>query len=241
MSINWFEKDNKRKTKLSAFLRKGYKCRSEPLYFDEEFVQNKGLVHRPLVYPFAAYLAERFGSSWLVDFGCGKAYNLALLSDKFRTLGIDCGENIYYCRNKYKLGKWIEWNFENEEIIPVSSKTARKAVVVCSELIEHLMNPIPLINNIKHILSYSPVAVMTTPNRNIVPSCNDSSPLVNPHHVRGWNLEEFQTLLTHFNIGIEFLGLTVDNNFDMEKKQSLEYFHEMRMSKKRPLHPIFKL
>lgn len=219
MILSWLKKRHTGKAEQLFFLKKGYKDRHEPLYFADELVRNEGLVHQPYVYPFAAYLAERFACSCLVDFGCGRAHKLAGLSDKFKVLGVDYGNNIDYCRKKYAFGHWIDWDFEKNEIVPVPSRTAQYSVVICSDLIEHLVDPRPLIDNLKHILDFTPVAVLTTPDRDLVRGANNYGPPGNPHHVREWNLIELQALLTHFDIGIEFMGLTVNNNVDMEKKQ----------------------
>src|SRR2546421_696437 len=102
------------------FIKDGYRARSRTEYFVDSIADSTGIIHQPDVYPFARYLAQRFGCSALVDIGCGHALKLAEYHPEFRLIGIDIGSNLNYCRSRYKFGQWIEWNLEDGGEIPVS-------------------------------------------------------------------------------------------------------------------------
>lgn len=73
--------------------------------------------------------------------------------------------------------------------------------VVCADVIEHLMNPMPLIDLLRRLLKPNGRLFLSTPERDNVrgKSCNESP---NPEHVREWNQEEFASLLNDSGLRI---------------------------------------
>jgi hypothetical protein len=59
------------------FIKEGYKVRDTPEPFID-LVPN--ITYQPDVYPFAGYLAHKFGCEYATDFGCGTASKLVKLS-----------------------------------------------------------------------------------------------------------------------------------------------------------------
>ena len=125
-------------------IRPGYIARDEPRYFEDSIPDEPGVVHQPQIYDFAGYLAERYGCTTIIDIGSGRATKLAPLADRFQIVGIDFGANLEYCRREYDFGQWLEWDLESPEPIPIDETTLESALVVCSDVIEHLRNPGPL-------------------------------------------------------------------------------------------------
>lgn len=66
--------------------------------------------------------------------------------------------------------------------------------VVCADVIEHLMNPLPLLELLRRLLEPGGRLFLSTPERDHVRGrdCNESP---NPEHVREWNQSEFRSLL----------------------------------------------
>src|SRR5258708_5805192 len=115
-----------------------YTARLEPEYFVDSLPETLGITHQPDVYPFANYLANKFGCSTVIDVGCGRAQKLMGLSQAFSVVGIDYGSNIDFCRSNYSAGQWIEFDLEQDSVIPLDPEMVKKSVVVCSDVIEHL-------------------------------------------------------------------------------------------------------
>lgn len=203
------------------FIKEGYRSREKSDYFEDSIVEAIGIVHQPDVYPFAGYLARRFGCTHIIDIGCGRAQKLVGLHPEFQIIGVDYGANIRYCRERYRMGEWIEWNLESARRFPLRRNVMTRAVVVCSDVIEHLVNPQPLIENLRSWLAFTPVAILTTPERDLVRGPNDLGPPANPSHVREWSLAELERWLNFGGLNILFSGLTVNNNRDLEKKTSM--------------------
>ena len=203
------------------FLKKEYVSRTEISYFEDSLVDTQKIIHQPDVYPLAAFLGRKFGCSHIIDIGCGRARKLVELHPEFHITGIDYGSNIKFCRDNYPFGQWIELNLEHGKSVKLKREVIRHAVVICSDVIEHLKNPINLLKLIEDLLRDAPLAVLTTPERDLARGNDDTGPPVNPYHMREWNLPEFQKLVEAAGLNIRFGGLTVNNNTAFEKKTSL--------------------
>ena len=202
-------------------IKSNYISRPEPRYFADSFTETTSIIHQVDVYPFAAYLAEKFGCKNVVDLGCGSAVKLTKLYPKFDIVGIDYGTNIQLCKNQYKFGKWIDCNFEEVEELQLSPDILRNSVIICADLIEHLVNPTPLFRTLKTFLEHSPVCLLSTPERDLVYGSDNNGPPSNPHHVREWNATELENLLVSKGFDVSFIGLTFNNDHDLEKKTIL--------------------
>ena len=91
------------------FLPPGYRSREA---VHDDLVQAESIVHQPDVYPFAAEILRRVPGHTLLDIGCGRAQKLAAFHAEFQLIGIDCGDNLAWCRSNYNFGQWREHNFE---------------------------------------------------------------------------------------------------------------------------------
>jgi len=197
------------------FIKEGYKVRDNPEPFID-LVPN--ITHQPDVYPFAGYLAHKFGCEYAIDFGCGTASKLVKLSPPFKIIGIDIGDNIRFCRLNYPMHTWIECDLENPETLNFPEEVLKKAILICADVIEHLRNPLPLLRKLKDFLDFSPVCILTTPERDLVRGQDHFGPPPNPCHVREWNMAELEELLSFVGFNLEFIGLTLNNDRDREKK-----------------------
>jgi SAM-dependent methyltransferase len=201
-------------------LKPGYLSRARPEYFLDVEPDATGRTHQPAVYPFAAFLADRFGCTHVVDVGCGQASKLARLHPRFEIVGVDRGANLDACR-RHGFGAWVEWDLERGGSIPIPEHVLPGSAVVCADVIEHLIDPGPLLANLRRWLEVAPICVLSTPERDLARGPQDSGPPLNPAHVREWNLEELQTLLRAAGLRVAFAGLTYSNDVDPHKNTSV--------------------
>ena len=183
--------------------------------------ETEGIVHQPHAYPFAAHLAARYGCTHVIDLGCGRAQKLALLHPELQPVGVDIGANVAWCRETYPFGEWIEWDFERPGALPIAPELARRSVLVCADVIEHLVDPTHLLSNLRLLLEEAPVALLTTPERDLVRGPEDTGPPANPHHVREWSRDELSSLLEWAGLRVEFLGLTAAQDQTFAKTTAL--------------------
>ena len=200
------------------FIKAEYVERSEPEYFVDNVV---GTIHQPDVYPFAAHVARRLGCEAIIDIGCGRGQKLAQLHPEFHVIGIDFGDNIEYCAQHYPFGTWIPCNLEENSQMVLPTDVVGKAIVVCADVIEHLVNPVPLLALLRGLMAHAPYGILTTPERDLVRGAEHFGPPPNLSHVREWNLDELRTLLQWSGIDVEFSGLTVNNDSALQKRTSI--------------------
>lgn len=189
------------------FIKPGYVYRETPAYFIDDTGDK---TNQPEVYPFAAGIAVTQGISTIFDIGCGRGLKLANLyqqSDRWRITGIDYGPNIQWCRQHYSFGEWIEGDLEKIRSIPDGP-----AILICADVIEHLINPVSLLHVIRQAAIAGNVAVFSTPERDLTHGLEHMGPPVNICHTREWNMNEFCKLLEWAGFKLVHIGLTLSDD-----------------------------
>jgi hypothetical protein len=198
-----------------------YSPRVPPEYFDDAGRADAHIVHQPDVYALAAELAERNGATHVIDIGCGAAEKLLPLGDRFKLIGLDLGLNLERTRARHPEHTWLEFDAERDPPPPLPPRLLARSVLVCADVIEHLVDPTGLLLAIRALLEHAPVALLSTPERVLVRGADDQGPPANTAHVREWALDELATLAGAAGLEPTFAGLTVNNDRDLEKKTSL--------------------
>ena len=202
-------------------IKPGYLARQEPSYFDDILTATDAIVHQPDVYRFAGYLARRFGCRNIIDLGCGSGNKLAELATEFHIIGVDFGANVSRFREAHPQALAIEHNFAEQVLRIEDRELLRNSLIVCSDIIEHLVDPVPLLATLRDLMTDAPVGIVTTPERDLVRGIEDPGPPGNVHHIREWSLSELERLARGAGLNVEFAGLTVNNNRDWAKRTSL--------------------
>lgn len=210
-----FEKTN---STTQFCIKKNYYHRINPKYFEDVESNLRGITYQPDVYNFASYLAEKLECSHIIDIGCGSAKKLISLYPNFEIVGIDYGVNIKDCKTKYPFGNWFDFNLENSDFTKAVSELLPKSLIICSDVIEHLVNPSNLLNIIRTLMDKSPICLITTPERDLTRGKSDFGPPLNKHHVREWNFSELEQLLKSYNLDIVISGLTASSDQDFKEK-----------------------
>jgi SAM-dependent methyltransferase len=203
------------------FIKSGYTSRSKPAYCDKTLEATLNLIWQPDVYPLTALLARQINCSYIIDIGCGSASKLVDLHPEFQIIGIDFGRNIGFCRKTYPFGNWLEADLEHYGNISFNPDLLKKAAIICSDVIEHLIDPTALLENLRDLLNYAPVALLSTPERDFTYGESNFGPPPNHCHVREWNMSEFKALLMAAGLRVDFIGLTASNNKDFELRTTL--------------------
>lgn len=192
------------------FLPEGYIQRKHAEYFVDDV--SDGVVWQPDVYPFVADIASRQGRDVILDVGCGRAGKLvemAAAHPEWHYIGIDHGENLAWCATNLTFGHWIDIDLETAQELPIAASTLARAVVVCSDVLEHLVRPDNAVDFIRWMLrSGAGPAVFSTPAREGRAGLMHLGPPSNPSHVREWASTEFETFLREYGLVIEESSLT---------------------------------
>jgi len=197
------------------FIKRGYKARPQPEYFvDKATASGHPVVWQPEVYAWARKLANQLGCKRIIDLGSGNGEKLSKMHPDFEIVGVDFGANLDYCREHYPYARWLEANFEEGEAVTVdlSKEVISESVVICSDVIEHLKDPLPLLRGLRILLEDAPIAVLSTPERLLAHGFQASGPPTNPCHTREWRLGELTQLLKACDFQIIHAGLTRTND-----------------------------
>lgn len=182
-------------------IRPDYVARDQPDYYrDLEAgpADGSGPVWQPDVYTHAAAIAGVLGTRKIVDVGCGSGKKLvALAAEGFDVVGVDFGDNIRACRATHPVGRWVEFDLSDREgSIPLDAADWAGAVVVNSDVVEHLAEPEHLMRQLARALRSGALAVViSTPDRVRTFGNDHLGPPPNPAHVREWERTEFEAFL----------------------------------------------
>jgi SAM-dependent methyltransferase len=172
-------------------LPQGYQARLEPDYFADGDYEG---VWQPDVYPEAAALAKGLGARKIIDVGCGTGQKLASLHPDFEIIGIDYGSNIETCRQRYDFGTWLEVDLDQGDSLNISE--FRESVLICADVIEHLVYPEKLLRLLSNALDRGAGAiVLSTPDRDLINTPGNLGPPPNPAHVREWTSGELERFM----------------------------------------------
>lgn len=170
-------------------IKKGYIHKTTYNYFDDTANTDTWQLE---VYTKAREYAEKENLKSIIDFGCGSAYKLIKYFKEYETTGIDVSPTYEFLKEKYPNANWLK--FGDFDMNSLSAD-----IVICSDVIEHVLDPDELLNNIKKIKNVKYIFI-STPDRNLVPT-EKFGPPFNPSHIREWTFEELEAYsATHFDI-----------------------------------------
>lgn len=173
----------------SFFIKEGYVHRKQYHHFDDTKNSDEW---QDCVYSKAKSLLESKKYQSVLDIGCGSGFKLIKYFDAYNTIGLELEENLSFLQKKYPNKKWMISNFEKK----LEEDTQ---IVICSDVIEHLVNPDTLLNFLYEI--DFEICVMSTPERDVIRGKDSLGPPENLAHVREWNKIEFYTYINqNFNI-----------------------------------------
>lgn len=187
-------------------IKDGYRENPGPVYFLDD---PKGdITFQPDVIPHAEAIAAERGLSKIIDVGCGWADKLAVLHERrpdWTLVGVDYGANLQHCIDHYPWGRWIEADLEQPLDLDASG-----AVVVASDVVEHLVDPRILLWSLAK--SGAAAVVISTPERDIQHGEAHMGPSPNLCHVREWNLPELVAFVESCGMAVIEDGLTRGND-----------------------------
>ena len=219
----------------NLFVPLNYISRTAPLYLPDAEEITGDFISHPLVYPMAAYLGEVYNTNHIIDIGCGCGRRAAELAwYGFTVTAIDVGPNIHCAKNRYRHSSFYqdriefiamelgaggnEHEYEHGTTPPLYRLLSRNvespAIIVASNIIEHLVDPFVLLSLIKRLLnSGAHAAVLSTPERDLMYGGIHTGPPFHDCHMREWNLHEFQSML-RCSPGLQLIasGLTLSND-----------------------------
>ena len=180
------------------FIKDGYKIRPDNMFYNDTNMKDEW---QKEVYEYAreVFILNSFKSVW--DIGTGSGYKLLKYFNEFETLGTDLTPTVDWLKQTYPDRKWSD-SFD---------VFTGYDMIVCSDVIEHIVDPDPLLDTIEQ--AKPKLIVFSTPDRMLFDRGHDGPP-DNICHVREWTFSEFGSY-----IGSRF---DVMNHFISNKKQATQ-------------------
>jgi hypothetical protein len=158
------------------------------------------------VYPFAAYLAERYDCTHVVAIGRPSAKDLMHLFPRFAIIGIVPSEDLQAYRSRYRFATWVEENTNLAETLSLPDAVLQRAIIV-SDRLDHFARPESWLKNLKTRLDQAPVCIFTNMD---LDRAGGNGTLTNLEHI-----------LKSEGFHLEFIGWTASDNVTYEKKTIL--------------------
>lgn len=206
---------------MNLHLAEGYVENLAPTAHDD--MKSDGLCQQA-VYDYALLQAKLLNCARVVDFGCGSAKKLLPHADRFDIIGIDL-ENIVDQLRGYES---MSDPYEEKRVRGFTTRahdfsqgmyqfrSAPSAMLICADVIEHLVDPKMLLSSIRYALRRGAArAVISTPCRQHCPGISKKGPPNNPAHVREWTCKEFLELMAE-------AGLHVVNSLHVPERPDAE-------------------
>ncbi len=185
------------------FIKEGYRVNNVNItndkvsgkkYWNKNRIESAEMYQFP-VYKYATEHIKRHNISGLIDVGCGSGIKLNYIKTIIPNLqitGIDQENPINFCRKSYSFGKWLIDDFDS----PNLSNSVKAEMVICSDVIEHMIDPDFLLDYLKKRTEKGGVILLSTPDRDILrgKKCTISP---NKAHVREWNYKELEQYLEY--------------------------------------------
>jgi hypothetical protein len=172
------------------FIKSSYKHRTSYQHFDDTPLHDE---YQDGVYRHAHALADKHKHKTVFDIGCGSGFKLLKYFSAFTTVGSEIEPTLSWLHSTYPNYAWLPSDFASEP--PFSPD-----LIICSDVIEHLVNPDLLLTFIaslrfKHL-------VISTPERDATQmmqrGCLHDGPPENPCHVREWTYAELGRYLSEY-------------------------------------------
>jgi len=190
-------------------------------FFSSKYGIKRGYIHRKKYHHFTAdsssdhcqqevyetslQLLSSNNYASIIDVGCGSGHKLIqLFSPDFNCTGIEIGETYQKLIQKYPNKNWL-----NDS--DTDYATLEADVVICSDVIEHVLNPTLLLQKIKSIKN-TKLIIISTPDRLLARGWYEYGPPKNTTHVREWNGKEFAKYLK--SQGFHIVSHTITNYED---------------------------
>lgn len=167
-------------------ITKAYKHRKNYTYLDKTESTDEW---QKEVYEFAKNFMVKNNYKKVVDFGCGSGYKMIQNFQDFDAVGVEVEETYKYLIENHPDNKWLNAD-------DLDSQTLDCDLVVCADVIEHVLNPDEFLESLNKInFKY---LIISTPERYLKHGNFHFGPPKNPFHIREWTAREFRNYLSKY-------------------------------------------
>lgn len=186
------------------------------------------IVWQPDTYHSAKRYTEVSRVKRVIDIGCGSALKLkSLFSDSdFEVVAVDFAGSLIAAKENYPAATHVECDLTSwNEVLALAErfKDGVPTVILCADVIEHILDPRPLLAFIRLLLagSVDNRCFLSTPDRSRLGYHTLASRPANPAHIREWTNGELRSLLMASGINVVQIGNIRSNIHDEQSSTIL--------------------
>ena len=114
--------------------------------------------------PILNHILKKVDAKKICDIGCGNGVFTVAIKDKIKCqlIGVDSSEYALHQAKSNGFDETIKVNDLSSDILPIESNS--QDLVICKDVLEHLINPVFLIEEISRILKNEGLALLHVPN-----------------------------------------------------------------------------
>lgn len=157
------------------FIKEGYTVRPNNAFYNDTNMKDEW---QKEVYEYGRQKFDLYGLKSVWDIGTGSGYKLLKNFGHVDTLGTDLTPTVDWLKKTYPDHEWSD----SFDVFP------NYDMIICSDVIEHIPDPDPLLDTIE--AAKPKLIVFSTPERMLFDKGHDGPP-DNMSHVREWTMEEF--------------------------------------------------
>lgn len=175
-------------------------------------------------YAFAANLCK---GKKVIDIACGCGYGSNLISHKAAdVLGIDLCPGAVDFANRFFAGDNCRYICQDARNLNLQNSFDR---AVSFETIEHIENPVPLLESLYKLLNKDGLLICSVPNQNIIPFDKE----ISIHHFKHYTPQEFCSLIESCSFEVIDILYQYRDDFKVKKIQNQEGADIVLVAKKK--------
>lgn len=179
---------------MNYHIKEGYRARDIPERWTGHAMPELRFQHH--VYLRAAELCDQHALTRFIEIGPGDGDKAHLLVTEDRDLiAIAEDAECIASQNRCYYERVIVHDLEKGTArLPAIPEATSESLILCADVIEHLVNPAALLAVLRSLMDgtrgRAPLAILSTPERDLVRGRDHIGPPPNAHHVREWNQRE---------------------------------------------------
>jgi SAM-dependent methyltransferase len=184
------------------------------------------------VYRWAANIIRRAKLDRVLDVGCGVATKLEahLAPTGAQLVGLDQPSAVRVCRELARPGEFVAVDLERPIYVP----DAPFDLIICADVVEHLVDPDPMLDLISQCLAPGGLVIISTPDR-ARERGRDCCRSEKPEHVREWARHEFVDFLRSRRFTVHASRLFPKDDAPPHRASAAELAYRLRLAPRSPL------
>jgi glycosyltransferase involved in cell wall biosynthesis/SAM-dependent methyltransferase len=170
------------------------------------------------VYEYARAISREIAFDLVIDIGCGSGRNSLKQFQGSSLLQVDISDRRdQKCRDAgISFCTVCLESYDDLDVLQNKVLTSDRTLIICADVIEHLIDPRPLLSCIRRILMKNSGnrAVISTPDHGRMDGSVKGQVPINREHVRQWSVFDFGKLLRSAGFQVLEYGLCKMNPFD---------------------------